>query len=646
MAKEWINDSRAPRNQPFCGVDGEGGDIPDPDALFGTKHAYQLLRAGEFKVENPDGLDFYECAKFLTGLPQKRIYVSYFFDYDVTMIVKSLPQERVTRLLDRSKRSHDGNWQLLPLDIGEYQVDYLPHKEFKIRRADQKHFTIINDVGTFFQTGFAYTIEKWDIGTPEQREMIRSGKIKRGEFRFMTPEIRAYNAIEILLLEQLMEAFRAQCISTGYVPWKWQGPGNLAGAMLKHHSIPRSKEIPILKNEEFRRLANDAYYGGRFETTAVGPVRRPVYQYDINSAYPAELRELPCLAHGSWKQIRKLPDYEQLWFGQVYFHHDNRASRLLCNLPMRRKDGSIYYPAEGNGVYWSTELAAANSAGTHIALASGWVYESHCDCRWFSFIDPYYQKRLALGKTTKGFVLKLAGNSLYGKIAQSVGYAPYANPVWAGLITAGCRAKLVRAYSGHEYDIIMLATDGIFSLSPLDVKVSKELGDWELETHDEMFIVQVGVYYLANGQLKTRGVEKKRLDGRLPDFEAEWLKYKESGGINYVVKADVDNFITAKAALSRRKWNLAGTWESIEREVGFDWSVKRMRSPAFDDKYGIFRTLPYWGKRDEFSVGYDRLIGGQGIGQYQNLLVSRYKDATLLEEERMADQPDWVQGLV
>jgi hypothetical protein len=644
MAKEWINDSRASINKNFCGVDGEGGDIPDPSALFGTVHSYQLLRAGEFKVENPDGLDFYECAKFLTGLPEKRLYVAYFFDYDVTMILKSLPKERVERIMDRTKRDIDGGWGLLPVDVGEYQVDYLPHKEFKIRRADQKHFTVINDVGTFFQSSFLTTIENWEIGTPEQREMIAKGKAMRGDFTGMTPEIRAYNAIEILLLEQLMEAFRAQCVSTGYVPAKWQGPGNLAGAMLKHHGVPRSKEIPILHNDEFRRLANDAYYGGRFETTAVGPVRRTVYQYDINSAYPAELRELPCLAHGSWKRIRKLPNYEQLWFGQVYFNHDRRSARMLCNLPMRRQDGSIYYPVEGNGVYWSTELGAAAAGGTHVALAQGWIYESHCDCRWFSFIDPYYQKRLALGKTTKGFVLKLAGNSLYGKIAQSIGYAPYANPVWAGLVTAGCRAKLVRAYTGHEHSIIMLATDGIFSLEPLDVKISRELGDWELETHDEMFIVQVGVYYLANGQLKTRGVEKKRLDGRLPDFVVMWEKYKESHGVNYCVRANVDNFVTAKAALSRRKWQLAGTWESIEREVGFDWSAKRRRVIAFEDADGIFRTLPYWGKRDEFSVGYDRMIGGQS--RQPNLLTPRYKDATLLEEERMADQPDWVVGLV
>ena len=643
MAKEWINDSRNRHFQPFCGVDGEGGDIPDPAALFGTAHAYQLLRAGEFSVENPDGLDFWECARFLCSLPQKRIYVAYFFDYDVTMILKSLPEERVRRIMDRSLRDKRGDsFVTLPVDVGEYQVDYLPHKEFKIKRMGQDHFTIISDVGQFFQTSFLKTLEKWNIGTAEEREMIRKGKAMRGDFHGMDKEIRAYNALEIVLLERLMHEFRSVCFDTGYVPKKWQGPGHLASAMLDAHGVPKSKAIPILKNDEFRRLANDAYYGGRFETTATGPVHGPVYQYDINSAYPSVLRELPCLAHGSWRRIRQLPNYSDLWFGQVYFYHDQQ--RAVYNLPVRDKNGNICYPREGNGVYWSTELAAANRAGTECALASGWIYESHCDCRWFSFIDAYYARRLALGKGTKGYVLKLAGNSIYGKLAQSIGYAPYANPVWAGLITAGCRAQLVDAYSGHENSIVMLATDGLFTLEKLNVQISRELGEWEETVHENgIFIVQPGIYYLPDGDVKTRGIERGRISDQRDAFEATWQKYVESHGLNHTVSVQVDNFITCKQALVRRKWNIAGTWEKTTREISFDSSTKRAPSLAYQDTHGNFRTLAPHGDRALMSVGYDRLIGGDARPGFTE---PRWRDPGLQENDRMADQPDWVAPLI
>jgi len=637
LSREWINDSRNHKFWPFCGVDGEGGNIPDASALFGTVHSYLLLRAGEFSLENRDGLGFEESADFLCSLPRNRIYVAYFFDYDVTMMLKSLPKERVERVFRRDLRIKNG--RIMPVDYGRYSFDYLPHKEYKVRKDDGPWITV-SDVGQFFQSAFLKTLEKWNIGTEEEREMIRRGKSMRADFTGVTKEIRAYNALEIILLQQLMSEFRAVCVDTGYVPRKWQGPGYLASAMLDYHGVPKRKSIPIMMNDDFRRLANDAYYGGRFETTAAGPIGGPVYQYDINSAYPSILRTLPCLTHGSWRRVRELPDRDSIWFGQVYFTHP--ARRFLYNLPIRDKIGNIFYPREGNGVYWSTELQAAAHAGTDFTFTTGWVYERHCQCRWFDFIDDYYAKRLALGKTNKGTVLKLAGNSIYGKLAQSIGYAPYANPVWAGLITAGCRAQITSGYSLTPAATYMIATDGIFVGDKLDLPVSTSLGEWDETVHEEgIFIVQPGIYYLPDGDVKTRGVERGRINQKRDDFQDAWDKFLGSNGINYTVQVQVDNFITAKQALARRKWTLAGTWEHATRDISFEWGIKRQRSHAYDDGRGI-RTFPHRGASDLFSVGYDRLIGGEA----RVSMFDRWHDPGLQEKERMDEQPDWVEPLI
>lgn len=660
MAREWAYDKRNRENWPFCGVDGEGGNIPDPDALFGTVHRYLLLRAGEWTVENPRGLSFEQCADFLLELPRDRIYVAYFFDYDVTMMIRSLPADRAKRLLDRSKRMGTaGNGaQVMPLDYGLYQLDYLPHKEFKIRkrvRGTEKEYgewLVISDVGQFFQTSFVTTLEKWNIGTEEEREYIRKGKALRADFTGVTEEIRAYNALEVLLLQQLMHEFRSVCTDTGYVPRKWQGPGYLAAAMLAHHGVARRKDIPIMGNVEFKALANEAYYGGRFETTAVGPIRGPVFQYDINSAYPSILRTLPCLTHGSWRRIRDIPDRGETWFGQVYFDHPSSRHKTLFsprwglyNLPVRDKQGNIFYPKEGNGVYWSTELEAAEDAGTTIRFSTGWVYENHCDCQWFDFIDDYYRRRLALGKSNKGYVLKLSGNSIYGKLAQSIGYAPYANPVWAGLIPAGCRAQIIRGYSGHIDDIYMIATDGIFSGSKLDLPTSNILGEWEVTEHKEgIFIVQPGIYYVSDGSVKTRGIQRGRINQRREDFEAAWKQFLATNGLNYTVSVPVDNFITAKQALARGKWGIAGTWEKAEREISFEWATKRDRNLVIQDDRGAQRTVPRIGGRKLYSEGYDRQIGGFNIVRVSPW--QRWRDPGLQEKERMEEQPDWVEPLI
>ena len=255
-------------------------------------------------------------------------------------------------------------------------------------------------------------------------------------------------------------------------------------------------------------------------------------------------------------------------------------------------------------------------------------------------MESYYAERLRLGKTTKGYVLKLAGNSVYGKLAQSIGYAPWANPVWAGLITAGCRAQLIDAYSQAPDECYMLATDGIFMGTKLDLPVSKELGEWEETIHpDGMFIVQPGVYYL-NDEVKTRGVERGRIQAMRSTFETQWKKFVDSHGIDHTVSVPVVNFITAKQALSRNKWRLAGTWDTTIREISFDWSVKRM-SGLGTWVNGILRTYPHRGSEKATSTPYGRMIGGEAIVSDQD----RYQDVPLQEHARAAEQPDWVEPL-
>lgn len=642
--RRLFDSSKSAQARNFRGVDGEGGNVDEPGTLFGKRHQYLSLRAGEFLLNLGRPLRYDDCFTFLTRLPPNRIDVSYFFDYDVTMMVRTMPFERADRLLHRERRTMNNVTR--PLDFDGWQLEYLPHKEFRVRdmsEGNRNKWYSISDTGTFFQTSFLNTITKWNVGTPEEREAIKRGKERRSGFEEFDAETEYYNALEVLHLETLMEEFRLVCEDTGYVPKKWQGPGNLAAAMLQAHGVPRRDEIPILQNESFRLLAQAAYYGGRFETTAVGPVSGPLFQYDINGAYVALLRSLPCLVHGSWTYVRERPR-AGLWFGEISFNHDK--AQWLYGFPVRRQDGTIFFPRQATGVYWSNEVAAAESAGAQTRFIQGWVYQSHCDCRWFSFVDDYYAQRLKYGKSTKGYVLKLAGNSIYGKLAQSIGYAPYANPVWAGIITAGCRAQLIRAYSQVQAQerylgesCVMLATDGLFMTRRLSLPLSSRLGEWE-ETvlEDGMFIIQPGLYFTGEAA-KSRGIERGKIVNMRPEFEETW-KARLKDGQDHCVPVPVTNFVTAKQAILRRKWNLAGTWETDTRDVSFTWYNKRM--PYGARSYGdYFGTVPYPGEAKLVSVPYGRMIGGGLAVSY----ADRYSDIALEEAERMSEQPDWVEPM-
>ncbi|MGH7744085.1 MAG: DNA polymerase, partial [Candidatus Dormibacteria bacterium] len=462
---------------PFAGVDGEGGDY-----YSNGGHEYLLLRAGERVLETGAPLTLVECLTFLADLPKGIVYVSFFFDYDVTMMLRSMPEERLKRLLDPSMRRKNPCSPAYPIDYGDFQIDYMPHKEFRVRRRGKKtQWTIINDTGSFFQEAFAKVLgdgtiggalPKWLGDRAEYRQIIQGiaeGKGKRAEFGPMTDYEREYNRHECELLAEMMTLYREMCDRLDLRPNKWQGPGQLVTAFFKREKFPRHSDLAIYDEKpEFILFANDAFYGGRFEDCIFGWIPGPVHQWDINSAYASVYHKLPCLVHSRWEQRKLLPSYAKkpLFVADVQFRHPKGWA--VNTLPIRTDKGTLIFPREGRGIYWSTEIDAARRHGVEIELIGDcWECISTCDCQPFQRVQELYAERQRLGSSTQGRPLKLMLATLYGKFAQTVGCAPFASPVWAGLITSHTRALLVDAAHATDNggaDVVMLATDGLYTL--------------------------------------------------------------------------------------------------------------------------------------------------------------------------------------
>lgn len=623
---------------PFVSVDGEGGEVEDEQmSLFGpgkTRHEYLLLRAGNEVLETGKPLTWYECFKFLASLPPKCNYVSYFFDYDSTMMIRGLTPERLHRLLRRDRPLGKNN-QILPLDVGPFQIDYLPGKEFKVRWTDGGEWVVVQDVGTFFQTSFIKTLDKWKIGTDEERQMIREGKALRSEFGQLTDEIRFYNALECKLLSELMQQFREICKQLGYLPSRWEGPGLLATAAFRKHKIPRSKDLEIMKNGELLQFARSAYYGGRFEIGTVGPTP-PVDQWDINSAYPFNITSLPCLLHGEWvHSVGELPHTSSsVYCGRVKF--GPLRSSHYYGFPIREKNGNISFPTSGVGWYWSPEIESVMKGGyQEVEFLEVWQYVSNCSCKPFRFCEGIYNARIRLGKDYKGWVLKLLLNSLYGKMAQSIGFPVYSNPIWAGLITSATRAMILDAiYLAEDTaDVHMIATDGIFATSgalPLEDEGTK-FGGWSLKhLPDGMFIIQPGLYFTEEDITtpKTRGVPQSAIVEHRQEFLAAFNSVQHTScGKDGKVTIDLPTFLGAKLCLHMDNLSMAGMWINEPRTVTFDWSSKRssvLREGA------LLQPLPYERDYPE-TIPYDKLLGTP-------------IDVALIQElrEMQSQQPDWI----
>jgi hypothetical protein len=651
----------------FVGCDGEG------TTLDSGYHAYFMLRIGSETLRPEPGnvrLSTWECLDFISRLDPAVCYVGYFFDYDVTKILEDLPFTKLLRLTHRSMRA-GLNGKLFPVDYREFQVEYLPRKEFKVRRklsqvdddTQWSPWIVISDVGSFFQKPFYETIADWDIGTPEEREMIRVGKAQRATFDVAdSVDIEAYNALEIKLTQTLMDRFRTACVAAGYVPRKWQGPGLLAEAMFKTHGVPKSRDTPLLNDDEFSgllRFAASAYYGGRTEVAAIGPVNQPVYQKDINGAYPHAMRFVPCLLHGGWEHVATPTATSRSKFavptgakGESYaliygsFKRRDTQRSLWYGLPVRTKEGTIVFPEEGAGWYWSFEVESA--IHQDFTTKEMWVYTRKCDCRPLAFVEQVYSQRQAIGKNGPGVVLKLGMNSLYGKTVQSIGKPMYANAIWGSFLTAFPRMMLndfihsSPSCLGNRCgtDILMLATDSVASTTDRrdDYPNSEALGGWSSEVHPNgLFIVQPGVYFGSSGKpSKTRGVPRTIVDAYEAVFRDAFnvmVETQEMSDGDVSVPQTI--FVGIRYAVHRRNLKLLGQWIEFGEEgrsgktVSFDWTSKRALSPALAPSAtrSYIQTFPYQGSESIHTIGYSKDIGGL-----------RERELLRLPFE---EQPDW-----
>ncbi len=576
-----------------------------------------------------------EIFDWICSLPRKVILCGFAFGYDCTQILRELEQGRRKDLFVDKRLDRYGN----PTDIhalrarksdytyinDQFGVVYLPGKYLRICRLERRMTTNPGDglqwstlhpvkgsVRTiwetfgFFQKKFSIALADFDIGTPAERKLIQRNKAERASFARMTRGVRDYCKLECALEARMMETLRAACTACGIKPADWSGAGRLAEAMHRDHGTMTKQRLHTWVPSGVLGFAQAAYYGGRFECVHVGRIRKPVYEHDINSAYPAAMLKLPCLEHGTWEycsadQISELyrRDPKALFVAQVAFDHSRNSNGPLCGLPFR-KGGSLSWPMKGQGVYWSVELRSAARLGARYQFGTGWRYVTRCECVPFDWIKPLYEARIRMGKSTAGKPIKLGMNSLYGKLAQRVGNPRFGNFIWAGLITAHTRAALNEAIATAPSDIVMIATDGVYSLSPLEVPNGKGLGEWEtyLEKpaclHKEgLFLLQPGLYWGPNlkAVLKTRGVSPGFFAHHAVRSKVEraWAKYAQAGDQSAkppVVPIKLRLFGGIRLSTARGDFYLAGKWldsrlpkshqnHLAPKEFSFDWRRKR-----------------------------------------------------------------------
>lgn len=606
--------------RPFIGCDGEGCGRN----RRGQQH-FKLLRIGPAELYTGRPLSTLECLDFICDADPAGILVGFSFGYDTTQILRDLPMDRLARLF-ADKEAGPGKSRYTYFE--DFGIEYLPKnylrvcrlRRHSIRMDDGSYIracqrvpgssrTIYETFG-FFQMSFLKALQAFGVGRAHW-PMIERMKSARASFEKITREIRRYNELECALLAELMETFRDTCHGAGLRPRTWNGAGKLSAAMHNEHGTITADELIRRVDDGVLRMASDAYYGGRFEVTRTGEIAGPVYEYDIGSAYPAAMLQLPCLLHGAWEPttpawLRRVTSNGgragAIFVASVQFEHPE--GNAVCGLPIRTKEGRLIWPRRGAGIYWSQEIRSAMGLGARITWGNGWRYVHRCQCHSFDWISPVFNRRRALGKDQAGYPLKLGLNSLYGKLAQRIGNPRWGNMIWAGMITAIVRAWLNDAAAQAPDAIIMMATDALFSKRRLKLPIGEGLGQWEMSEHARLFVVQPGIYWGAK-RPKTRGIAFDVFTQHTGRFEKAWVKYASYARYAPppIVAVPMTLFIGLRLAFerNRRRTEKAGQMETMQAELAGIWQPQ---GEAYRDRAG---QLQHKGR--EYSFDWSRKRG-------------------------------------
>jgi hypothetical protein len=607
----------------FLAIDGEGWGRTE----LGVQY-YQLMVAANdeerYVLDTGKPLQTEEILDWLSSLPKERILISFSFGYDVTMLTKQLPTEKKIALARREQRPLiSRGWRMgqpRPVYHDSHGIDWLPRKFFSIDGRK------IYDTWSFFGKSLLETLKMWEVCTPEEYAQIALGKERRaGDAHDRATEIE-YCALENIALCRIMLKIRSMCHGLGYSLRSYYGAGSVASAVMNKHGVDAfNSQLPAPVADAAQR----AYFGGRFETASVGEFDN-VYYYDIVSAYPTIIRGLPCLACGAWRHEEQGDVQADITAGLFHVSWAFRPFlRTWGPLPWRGSSGLTGSPSTGEGWYYPDELKAALDMypDGSIQVLDAWYYETACDHKPFAFVNDLFKLR-AEYKARGGaeqLVLKLGLNSLYGKTAQSTGdKKPYANAVWAGMITAGTRATLLRAIAQAPDDVLSTATDSISSRVPLDLPIGKGLGQWEHEKVAHIFIAGDGMSYSCdNGRrTRTRGIGAK---------DVVWERYLEAWQTDLFggkAKFKTVRFEGLQTMVARGKSELAGRWHAGTRILTFG-SCKRWNMGAFEQPHN---TIPWPMREGGMSAAYDRQIGLDAFAA-EDAVVADAKDSVHLFDE-------------
>lgn len=412
---------------------------------------------------------------------------------------------------------HDFDEQLR--DQGEIGFDVINDEtgtEWDFRVTNEKRFYVVMtnksthrqirflDGMAYFKTSLDNAAKMLGLGEKYSSDTIDRARFTRASLT--DPEFLTYARRDALITRKVGEYIVKMhedydvtlCISAPH----------FASKVFKHSFLDGEIELP---HPELEQYGLWSYHGGKNGFYIPNPKRIVrAFQYDITSAYPEAMRQLPDPVHSQWDEVHR---YEPGRHGiyRVTLEYKRCPYRGLINVNGTWPQGGYIEDA----FITSYELDAMVDLGEcRIKSIHGYEMVGPSGGALVNYVDTFFgMKAKATGPERE--TAKLFLNSLYGKFFQKIPlgmvtgfYAPdlmdpstweivetdpdqpfdwragglYHPPI-ASLITGFVRGRIHRLE--HKYHSLMTSTDGIFGLESPDANdLGKHLGGLTVATGD------------------------------------------------------------------------------------------------------------------------------------------------------------------
>jgi hypothetical protein len=575
----------------------------------------------------------------------------YNLTFDYSAIFKCLPAKNI-RELALTQNTHYDNYDLMiiPKKMFKISAPFTSDKGREYKKS-WKYF----DMWQFFKYEKSASLDAVSEKYLKENKVDVEGitgidKAKYQFSDFKNPEIQRYCVDDATKVAKLGQIISESCNHIGLM---FNQPYSCATLSMNYVYGLKKVKSPLWfyfnrpKNKRVFEYAFNTYSGGRFEVMQRGTFQG-VHEYDVNSMYPDWIRKLQDIYKTDFEFCKSEQQVDSLRSKETYYLFLKvrvKPSMKFINILPAREEGLIIYPRTLKPITaWVTrpELELLEKYDQEFTIIDGFVGTPETvEYPYKAIFEEIYSERMRYPKSHfLSSLYKIIMNSFYGKtiemnlnltideddksasaehnildmvldeenedvILREYLAGKFFCPPYATMITAPARCKVADAMlQAPEEDVVGCFTDSVLSLSKLPLKVSAEMGDWELHTYDELNMVGTGVYYLHSHN----GDEKQRTRGfkfmNLADFDfSKFLQSRYPTRKNMSLKESVrcnnlEDFNVIMDCPRREKnknyqpdcYHCSKKECHCKKEVNINFDTKRQWQRAFTGVRDVFKS--------------------------------------------------------